>query len=123
MGSKRRYGRRAAPSRTLQWTGTGLAAEVPDGFTFDEIEGKLRRQAPFLDFAPLVSISAVTGLRATKVLDAAVAAADARTLRIPTGVLNRLIAEAVADGVNGVDQVAALFVGGLIDGEQFQLSR
>jgi GTP-binding protein len=67
-----------------------------DGFTFDEIEGKLRRQAPFLDFAPLVSISAVTGLRATKVLDAAVAAADARNLRIPTGVLNRLIAEAVA---------------------------
>jgi GTP-binding protein len=35
-------------------------------------------------------------LRATKVLDAAVAAADARNLRIPTGVLNRLIAEAVA---------------------------
>ncbi|NBP82615.1 ribosome-associated GTPase EngA [bacterium] len=67
-----------------------------DGFTFDEIEGKLRRQAPFLDFAPLVSISAVTGLRATKVLDAAVAAADARNLRIPTGVLNRLVAEAVA---------------------------
>lgn len=67
-----------------------------DGFTFDEIEGKLRRQAPFLDFAPLISISAATGLRATKVLDAALAAADARRLRIPTGVLNRLVAEAVA---------------------------
>jgi GTP-binding protein len=67
-----------------------------DGFTFDEIEGKIRRQAPFLDFAPLVSISAVTGLRAVKVLDAAVAAADARQLRIPTGVLNRLVAEAVS---------------------------
>ena len=67
-----------------------------DGFTFDEFEGRLRRQAPFLDFAPLVSVSAMTGLRATKVLDAAVAAADARNLRIPTGILNRLVAEAVA---------------------------
>ena len=57
---------------------------------------RIRRHAPFLNFAPLVSISATTGLRAKKVLDAAVAAADARRLRIPTGALNRLIAEAVA---------------------------
>jgi len=67
-----------------------------DGFTFDTAMGLLRRQAPFLDFAPILSISALTGLRATKVLDAAVAAADARRLRIPTGALNRLVAEAVA---------------------------
>jgi GTP-binding protein len=66
-----------------------------DGFTFDAVEGKIRSQAPFLDFAPLISISATTGLRATKVLDAAIAAADARKLRIPTGILNRLVAEAV----------------------------
>jgi len=67
-----------------------------DGFTFDVAVGALRRQAPFLDFAPVLSISALTGLRATKVLDAAIAAADARRLRIPTGALNRLVAEAVA---------------------------
>lgn len=67
-----------------------------DGFTFDVAMGLLRRQAPFLDFAPILSISALTGLRATKVLDAAIAAADARKLRIPTGALNRLVAEAVA---------------------------
>ncbi|MFM8628904.1 MAG: ribosome biogenesis GTPase Der [Candidatus Limnocylindrus sp.] len=67
-----------------------------DGFTFDTAMGLLRRQAPFLDFAPILSISALTGLRATKVLDAAIAAADARMLRIPTGALNRLVAEAVA---------------------------
>lgn len=67
-----------------------------DGFTFDTAVGLLRRQAPFLDFAPILSISALTGLRATKVLDAAIAAADARRLRIPTGALNRLVAEAVA---------------------------
>ena len=66
-----------------------------DGFTFDAIEGKIRSQAPFLHFAPLLSVSAATGLRATKVLDAALAAADARRLRVPTGVLNRLVAEAV----------------------------
>jgi GTP-binding protein len=67
-----------------------------DGFTFDTAMGLLRRQAPFLDFAPILSISALTGLRATKVLDAAIAAADARQLRIPTGALNRLVADAVA---------------------------
>lgn len=67
-----------------------------DGFTFDAAVGLLRRQAPFLDFAPILSISALTGLRAMKVLDAAIAAADARRLRIPTGALNRLVAEAVA---------------------------
>jgi len=67
-----------------------------DGWTFDAVAAKIRAQAPFLDFAPLVSVSAVTGLRATKVLDAAIAAADARRLRIPTGALNRLVAEAVA---------------------------
>jgi GTP-binding protein len=67
-----------------------------DGFTFPEYESRIRSQAPFLGFAPLVSISATTGLRAKRVLDAAVAAADARRLRIPTGALNRVIAEAVA---------------------------
>jgi GTP-binding protein len=67
-----------------------------DGFTFDALEAKIRAQAPFLDFAPLVSISATTGLRASKVIDAAIAAADACRLRIPTGVLNRLVADAVA---------------------------
>lgn len=67
-----------------------------DGFTFDAAVGALRRQAPFLDFAPVLSISALTGLRATKVLDAAIDASDARRLRIPTGALNRLVAEAVA---------------------------
>ena len=66
-----------------------------DGHTFPEYEARIRQHAPFLDFAPLISISASTGLRATKVLDAALAAADARRLRIPTGALNRLIAEAI----------------------------
>ena len=67
-----------------------------DGFTFDAAVDRIRRQAPFLDFARVLSISALTGLRATKVLDAAIAASDARQLRIPTGALNRLVAEAVA---------------------------
>jgi small GTP-binding protein len=31
-----------------------------DGFTFDTAMGLLRRQAPFLDFAPILSISALT---------------------------------------------------------------
>lgn len=67
-----------------------------DGHTFPEYEARIRGHAPFLDFAPLVSISAATGLRAKRVLDAAVAAADARRLRIPTGALNRLVADALA---------------------------
>ena len=56
--------------------------------TFDE---ELRRQLKFLDYAPILHISASTGERAPKVLEMIDKIAEARTRRVPTGELNRFV--------------------------------
>ena len=56
--------------------------------TFDE---KLRMQLKFLEYAPVLHISAMTGERAPKVLEAIDRVAEARAHRIPTGELNRFV--------------------------------
>ena len=56
--------------------------------TFDE---DLRRQLKFLDYAPVLHISAATGERAPMVLAAIDRVAEARARRVPTGELNRFV--------------------------------
>ncbi len=56
--------------------------------TFDD---KLRQQMKFLEYAPILHISAATGERTLKVLEAIDMVAAARSKRIPTGELNRFI--------------------------------
>jgi GTP-binding protein len=63
--------------------------------TFDAFAASMRKQVPFLDFAPVVSISAKTGQRVTKTLELALDIWGERRRRIPTGELNRLLAAAV----------------------------
>jgi len=63
--------------------------------TFDEFVAAMRRDVPFLDFAPVVSISAKTGQRVQRVLELAVDVWGERRKRISTGELNRLLAAAV----------------------------
>jgi GTPase len=58
--------------------------------TFDE---ELRRQLKFLDYAPVLHISAQTGERAPKVLETIDKVAEARRKRVSTGELNRFIGE------------------------------
>jgi GTP-binding protein len=70
-----------------------LVDKEPD--TFDQYVGRLRRDAPFLDFAPVVAISAKTGQRVGKVLDAALEIAARRRHRVATASLNRVLSEAV----------------------------
>jgi GTP-binding protein len=67
-----------------------------DGKTFEEYVARVRRQAPFLSFAPIVAISAMTGQRAGKVLDEALTIAAERRRRIPTAQLNKVLSEAVS---------------------------
>jgi GTP-binding protein len=62
--------------------------------TFDQYVSWIRDQAPFLEFAPIVSISARTGQRVSKVLELAVDIWGERRRRVPTGELNRLLATA-----------------------------
>jgi len=59
--------------------------------SFDEYVVSMRREVPFLDFAPVVSISAKTGQRVGRALELAVDVWGERRKRIPTPELNRLI--------------------------------
>ncbi len=63
--------------------------------SFDEFTADLRRELPFIDYAPVVSISAKTGQRVGRVLELAVDVWGERRKRIPTGELNRLVSAAV----------------------------
>jgi GTP-binding protein len=63
--------------------------------SFDELAATLRRELAFIDYAPIVSISAKTGQRVQKVLELAVDVWGERRRRIGTGELNRLLAQAV----------------------------
>jgi GTP-binding protein len=61
--------------------------------SFDE---ELRRGMRFLDYAPILHISALTGERAGKVLETIDKVAVARRTRIPTPALNRFVADITA---------------------------
>src|SRR3954447_21455122 len=63
--------------------------------SFDELAATLRRELAFIDYAPIVSISAKTGQRVQRVLELAVDVWGERRRRISTGELNRLVAQAV----------------------------
>ncbi|MBA2275207.1 MAG: ribosome biogenesis GTPase Der [Chloroflexi bacterium] len=65
-----------------------------DQDTFDEYVGRIRRDAAFLQFAPVVAISALTGLRVSRALTAALLIADERRRRVTTPALNKVITEA-----------------------------
>jgi len=72
-----------------------LVAEKTDR-TFDQYVAWIRKEAPFLDFAPVISISARSGQRVGRVLETAIDIWGERRKRIPTGELNRLVTVATA---------------------------
>jgi GTPase len=61
-----------------------------------EFDDKLRQGLKFLDYAPVLHISAVTGERTGKVLETIDKIAEARQRRIPTSELNRFVAAVTA---------------------------
>jgi GTP-binding protein len=67
-----------------------LVAEKTDR-TFDQYVEWIRNEVPFLDFAPIVSISAKTGQRVGRVLELAVDIWAERRRRVSTGELNRVV--------------------------------
>jgi GTPase len=56
-----------------------------------EFDENLRRQLKFLDYAPVLHISATTGERTPKLLEAIDRVAASRLQRVPTGELNRFV--------------------------------
>jgi len=72
------------------------AVEDKTGRTFDQYVAWIHEEAPFLDFAPVVSLSAKTGQRVDRVLQLAVDVWGEWRRRIPTAELNRVVTAAVA---------------------------
>lgn len=72
-----------------------LVKSADAGFVkhFDE---EIRRKMRFLDYAPILHISALTGERAPKVLETLDRVAASRRKRIPTPALNRFVESIVA---------------------------
>jgi GTPase len=64
--------------------------------TATEFEKELREKMKFLDFAPVIFISALTGQRVVKLLDIAERAYQARHVRVPTAELNKFFERALA---------------------------
>lgn len=56
----------------------------------------LRRQLKFLDYAPLLHISAATGERTPKLLETIDRVADSRRMRVSTGALNKFVEQITA---------------------------
>jgi len=71
------------------------AVEEKTDQTFDQYVEWIRSEVPFLEFAPVVSISAKTGLRIEKALELAVDVWAERRRRISTGALNRVVRAAI----------------------------
>ncbi len=65
-----------------------------DTHTADQFERKVRASLKFLDYAPVLFISALTGQRTRRVLEMALDIDEARHMRIPTARLNRFAADA-----------------------------
>jgi GTP-binding protein len=66
-----------------------------DTYTMVEWTKQIRADLKFLDYVSIVFISALTGQRVHRVIPAALAAQEARFIRIPTAELNRIVQEAV----------------------------
>jgi GTP-binding protein len=64
---------------------------TPDHTFVQGFDETLRHGMRFLDYAPILHISALTGERTTKVLETIDRVAAARRMRVPTPVLNRFI--------------------------------
>lgn len=69
--------------------------------TIYEFEREIRRHMKFLDFAPIITISALTGQRVQRILPLVEKAYEARTIKIPTSRLNRFFEANVSQPKGG----------------------
>lgn len=77
------------------------AVEEKETNTIYEFERNLRRQMKFLDWAPMIAISALTGQRVPKILPLVVQANEARNFRVPTSQLNKFFEEKISQPKGG----------------------
>lgn len=77
------------------------AVENKETNTAAEFELKLRDKMKFLDWAPVITMSALTGQRVEKILSLVLRADEARNRRIPTAQLNAFFERAIAQPRGG----------------------
>ena len=77
------------------------AVEEKETNTIYEFERTLRMAMKFLDWAPIVTISALTGQRVTKILPLVAQAYEARNLRVQTSRLNRFFEDKISQPKGG----------------------
>ena len=77
------------------------AVEEKETNTIYDFERSLRQAMKFLDWAPIVTISALTGQRVTKILPLVAQANEARNERIQTSRLNRFFEDEIAQPKGG----------------------
>jgi len=71
------------------------AIEEKDSETMNRFTAEVRQKLKFLDYVPLLFVSAKTKQRVSKILPLAMGVAEQRNLRIPTGELNRILRDAM----------------------------
>jgi GTP-binding protein len=77
------------------------AVEEKETNTIYEFERELRRHMKFLDWAPIVTLSALTGQRITRILPLVEQAYHARNLRLQTSKLNRFFEDSISQPKGG----------------------
>lgn len=65
-----------------------------DNHTMKNFEKEIAKELPFMSYAPMVFISVLTGQRVDNVMAMAKSVAETRAMRVPTGQLNSLVADA-----------------------------
>ena len=69
--------------------------DIKEEKSYEEMVEEVRDELKFLHYAPLITISAKTGLRVSKILDQIIDIYKRYTFRIPTSVLNETLREAI----------------------------
>jgi GTPase len=83
------------------------AIEEKETNTIYEFERDLRQHMKFLDWAPMVAISALTGQRVTKILPLVAKANAARNSRVPTSQLNKFFEDSISQPRGGTAPASA----------------
>ena len=71
-----------------------------DGYTLEKFDDSIRRRMKYLTFAPILTVSALTGQRVSKIFELVREAHKARRIRIPTGTLNNIFAPDLKERVS-----------------------
>ncbi len=66
-----------------------------DSYTMQSFIQEIRQELQFLDYAPILFVSAKTGLRVEQILPTAIRIQEERLVRIPTSKLNQILQEAI----------------------------